>query len=359
MEMQGPFIINDEEFSKEEFLSLSTKKLALLSEGSWEHDLYSFIIDFLDNTGPILQRTSGTTGDPKELTLNREAMITSANMTIKHFDLAIGSRVLLCLPLQYIAGKMMVVRALVGRLNLITTEPTSRPMTNVVGNIDFAAMVPMQVYESIRNNDPVEEIGKLLIGGGVIDQSLLQRIQKLDKVEIFESFAMSETYTHFASRRINGEHRTDLFESMNGVFLGQDERGCLVVDLPGVTDGRVITNDMVSMMNERKFLWLGRIDHVIKSGGVKIIPEILEAKIREIIHGELLIIGIPDEKLGQKLILVIEGDKKSHLEEIYLSKLKTMLEKHEIPKRIVVIESIPRNYSMKPDRIATQKLLMK
>jgi o-succinylbenzoate---CoA ligase len=358
VELKGPFIINNKKFSKEELFSFSEKMLSSSALSKWESSLYKFIIDFFTESKSIQQKTSGTTGDPKTQILNRNAMLNSAEMTLKHFNLKKGSKVLLCLPIEYIAGKMMVIRSLLGGLNIITAEPSSRPLANLSEEIDFAAMVPMQVYESIANFDSLERIGKLLIGGGEIDQSLLSKIKKLKRVEVIESFAMTETYTHFATRRINGDNPETYFELMDNVSIEMDDRGCLLVEIRGVTDGKVVTNDLVSIEDNSKFKCLGRIDNILKSGGIKIIPELLEGKIKQHIPAELIIIGMPDKKLGQKLVLVIEGDENKIPLDSWMTKLTGILERHEIPREIVAIRSIPRNISMKFDRKATAKILL-
>lgn len=326
----------------------------------WKKKLYRFISDLLSEDRPIVQQTSGTTGDPKVYELDRTAMLNSAKMTLSSFGLTPGNTALLCLPVDYIAGKMMVVRAFMGNLRLVTTEPSGNPLNNLTQPVDFAAMVPLQVFEALKTPEKLNEtIGILLIGGGEISETLRNKIRQLDKVRVYESFAMTETLTHFALRRLNGPDADTLFRTLEGVTIGSDDRGCLTVSAEGITPGTVQTNDLVRIHSPGTFEWLGRYDNVIKTGGIKVIPEMLEAKIRVLTDTEILVLGLPDEKLGQKLILVMEGEGTATAKEPLLAKLKTALAKHEIPREVHFLKEFPRNQSMKIDRREVQRIISK
>ncbi len=386
---------------------------------AWELELFRFIIDFFSEEKTLVQQTSGTTGEPKTFTLNRDSMRNSAKRTLDHFGLKSGNAALLCLPVQYIAGKMMVVRALIGGLNLMTIEPSGNPGQALLQQkmqVDFAAMVPLQVYELLNTPAAFSQIGTLIIGGGEIDPIVRKKIQKLDGIKVYETFAMSETYTHFATRRLNesasensssemkraggdasmseekksakgarmsGEKqsasdvyiyeekrieapREHSFQVMDGVIAELDERGCLVVDIPGVTGGPVVSNDLAELTGSRSFRWLGRLDNVIKTGGIKVIPETIEGVVKELTGMEAVVLPVPDRRLGQKLVLVLEGTgqetkasgpselmNRDHIAEV----LKSKLAAHEIPKEIRFLPEFPRNRSMKIDRKEIRQLL--
>ena len=419
---KGPFILDDHAYSRENLLRHAHEILGDGDLPEWKAKLFQLITDLLTEDRPIIQQTSGTTGDPKVYELDRKAMIRSARMTLSHFELQPGMKALLCLPTDYIAGKMMVVRAFEGNLTLITAPPTGNPIQELEQYIDFTAMVPLQVFEAIKDPEKLDQmLGTLLIGGGEINTALRQQLHGLQKMKAFETFAMTETLTHFAVRRVNGPDVQPLFRTMKGVTIGSDGRGCLTVSVDGITEGLITTNDLVKIHDPHSFEWLGRYDHVIKTGGIKVIPEQIEAKIREQIEAkireltgrELLVLGLPDAKLGQKLVLLIEGgaggiegsangiqnktggmqsetggkqsetggkqSKKGWLEsetgwlesytgsmesdipvsvkETLLSRLKEILARHEIPREIFFIPSIPRNQNRKPDRNAAKKLI--
>ena len=333
----------------------------------WIRKVFRFIEGFLDtSSGPVLQRTSGTTGDPGEFELMREAMEASALKTLWFFKLAPGDRVLLCLPVDYIAGKMMVVRALVGGLDLVLTEPSSRPLKSVEGQFRFVPMVPLQLMESLKEGDDLSRIAVLLIGGAELSALLKDEVAKFSTPEVYESFGMSETYTHFALRRINGPDPEASFRLLSGARIHCDDRGCLVVNLPGVTRGEVVTNDLVEISDGGQgFTWLGRYDNVINTGGIKVIPEILEEKMGKILGTTLLLLPLRDEKLGQKMVLLAEWDEPGSgvsQDEIiarWKHRLGENFSPHELPRQIFLHPRLPRNASYKPDRRAAGALLEK
>ncbi|MFH0758540.1 MAG: AMP-binding protein [Bacteroidota bacterium] len=349
----GPYLIDGTSFSHAELVSHCRKILDDPEIPGWFRQIFTFIEQFLDPvSGLILQRTSGTTGDPKKVILNREAMAASARKTLSFFKLRPGDRVLFCLPVDYIAGKMMVVRALVGGLDLVPAEPSGRPLAGTAGEFVFSAMVPLQVNESLQAGDYLGRIETLLIGGGELHPSLRQKLAEMSPPAIFESFAMTETYTHFALRQINGQEPGPGFRVLDGVEIGTDRRGCLVVDVPGITDGAVITNDLVDISEGGDgFQWLGRIDNVIKTGGIKVIPELLEKRISALLGKECLVLPLPDEKLGQRMVLLVEDPDPNPPADQWISQLKEQLPAHEVPRQVIAVPEIPRNASFKPDRI--------
>lgn len=360
------YCINGVKYSREDLLAHCHMVHHDCKNPDWLRKVFQFIEHFLvPASGPIYQSSSGTTGDPKRFELRREAMEASAIKTLWFFKLNPGERVLLALPVDYIAGKMMVVRALVGRLDLVLCEPSSRPLKSVEGSFRFVPMVPLQVHESIEGGDDLSRCGTLLIGGGELAASLREGLGALTSAEVFESFGMSETYTHFGLKRINGPNPDPCFRTLSGTKISTDSRGCLVVDLPGVTVGPVVTNDLVELCEGGDgFVWLGRYDNVINSGGIKVIPEILEERIGHLLGTTVLLLPQKDEKLGEKMVMLVEWEKsknqesKEKLHELWKSKLEGKLSSHELPKKLISINKLPRNASSKPDRIAARALLL-
>jgi O-succinylbenzoic acid--CoA ligase len=326
----------------------------------WRKDVLAFIARFLDPGNPdIPQLSSGTTGDPKSHILSRDAMINSACRTIEFFGLSRGDRALLCLPVHYIAGKMMVVRALAGGLDLLLEEPSSRPIRDLEEGVDFTAMVPLQIEESLRNGDPFARISRLLIGGGELHPSTRNQLSSMTVPEVYESFGMTETYTHFALKRINGPEADPVFRLLKDVHISTDQRGCLQVEVPGITSGTVLTNDLVEITVQGDgFTWQGRFDNLINTGGVKIIPELLEDRIRECLGKECLVLPEADRKMGNRLVLLVEFQGEEAPVEFWKKLLKNMLSPYEMPRRILTVQSLPRNPSMKPDRTSAMDLLL-
>ncbi len=345
------YTIHGRKYTGEELKTICLDGIADKQTKPWEKKAYRFILDFLDPGEFIFQQTSGTTGKPKKIRLLKSAMLKSANMTLSFLKLKENTSALLCLPVDYIAGKMMIVRALAGNLNLLIREPTGRPLRDFSEQVDFAAMVPMQVFETLQHEDSLGNIGNLIIGGGEISPDLRERLMGIQGPKIFESFAMTETCSHFALKPLNGPGTRDDFRVLREFRIDQDDRGCLVVYAPGITESPVHTNDLVIITATNKFRWLGRIDNIINSGGLKFIAEEIEKKIRRHLELTCVIVPVKDARLGQKPVLVIQGDENEMDGELILGKLKKFLDPAEVPRTILTMKEIPRNRALKPDRI--------
>ncbi len=357
--IREPVLLNGRAFSGQELLEYCQRGAADPEIPRWIGEVLDFMARFLDPDGrELLQKSSGSTGDPKSFTLSREAMVRSARQTLRFFRLDQGGRALLALPVHYIAGKMMVVRALVGGLDLVVVEPSSRPLAGLSGPIDFAAMVPLQIEESLAHDDPLKQITTLLIGGGELHPANREKLAMMELPWVFETFGMTETYTHFAVKRINGPEPDPFFRVLEGVRVGTDPRGCLEVEVPGITEGPLHTNDLVEIQDRGAgFTWLGRFDNLINTGGIKIIPELLEEQIRQVIGTECLVIPEPDRKLGSRMVLLVEYEGSPPVD-AWMDLLRDRLQKHELPRRVLAVRSLPRNLTMKPDRTSARRLLL-
>lgn len=295
-----------------------------------EQAIGEFLLDWFDHKDYIEMRTSGTTGLPKTVKLEKQAMIQSALATGDFFELEPRNKALLCLPVKFVAGKMMLVRSLILGLDLDVVTPSTEPLALNETKYDFVAMVPLQVQNSI---DALVNVKKLIIGGAKMDSTLEAKLLPL-KTEIYETYGMTETITHIAAKKL-GE---SVFTVLPNVKIAQDDRGCLVITVPSISEEPIVTNDLVEIIRENQFIFLGRIDNVINSGGVKLIPEQIEAKLIEKLDARFFVTGIPDVTLGEKLILVIEGEKQDFATDFF-----DVLDKFEKPKEIVFVPKFKEN----------------
>jgi len=304
---------------------------SFIKEGdAYEQSIGEFFLDWFDKKEYIEMTTSGTTGLPKLVRLQKQAMIHSALATGDFFDLKPGDKALLCLPTQFIAGKMMLVRSLILGLELDVVSPSLHPLALNSTTYDFVAMVPLQVQNSI---DELSKVRKLIIGGAKMDSSLEEQLLPL-KTEIYETYGMTETITHIAAKRLGDS----VFSILPNVKISQDDRQCLVINVSTISDEPIVTNDLVELVNEQQFIFLGRIDNVINSGGVKLIPEQIEAKLIGKISNRFFVTGLPDTVLGEKLVLVIEGEKQDFPADFF-----DVLGKYEKPKEIVFVSKFKEN----------------
>lgn len=328
------------------YVQLKEMAYNLIKEGeAFEKEIGDFLLDWMDNKNTLEVRTSGSTGKPKLISLQKNHMVNSALATGEFFGLQPGDTALLCLPATYIAGKMMLVRAMVLGLELDYRHISSNPLQFNYRCYDFCAMVPLQLENSLKN---IEQVKTLLVGGTTITRTLYGRIRNQIKTqhyktEIFETYGMTETITHIALKKVHvgsgaGEAQVpNTFKTLPNVSVSKDDRGCLIILAPKITEGPVITNDRVDLTSATEFEWLGRYDNIINSGGVKLFPEQIEAKLEALLSLRFFVTGLPDKSLGQKLVLIVEGemDTDELLQEI--RSLKT-LEKFEVPKEIYAIE---------------------
>jgi len=350
LEIKG-LTINDRFFELSGLIQFCESEIEYGKEPDWKLAVYRFILDFLSDSATIQQQTSGTTGAKKTIELLKTAMLVSAKNTIDFFQLKEGEVAVLCLPIQYIAGKMMVVRALAGGMNLKLIEPSGTPDFRGIEQIDFCAMVPMQASRLLEKN-LWPNLKKLILGGAETGTKLLEQLQPLG-TRVFETYGMAETCSHVALKRLNGKQPETIFSALPGVQLFTDERNCLVIETNYLPE-KVITNDCVEMVSENQFQWLGRFDNIINSGGIKIQPEILETQFQEILGKTCAILGFPDELLGHKLVLVMENTEKQGQ---ILSKLALHFDKKLLPKDVYFIDNLPRNKSFKIDRKALFELI--
>ncbi len=286
---------------------------------------------------------------PKSIKLKKEFVVNSALATGKYFKLTHKTTALLCLPIEYIAGKMMLIRALTLGWHLDVVNPNSSPLKENTNFYDFSAMVPLQVENSI---DKLTKIKKLIVGGGVVSGLLQEKLKNIS-TKVYATYGMTETITHIAVKKLNNYNfKPSFFEVLPGVTIYKDRRNCLVIKASNVSDEIIYTNDIVQLISDNQFEWLGRFDNVINSGGIKLNPEKIEEKLSKIISSRFFVTGIPDSILGEKLILVVEGEKKKY----HFSEL-IGLQKLEIPKKVFFVDEFVETETKKIQRNKTLDLI--
>jgi O-succinylbenzoic acid--CoA ligase len=343
------FKLNRKHYNAQSLLTLAESLNAV--GDSEEKEMAAFLLDWLYPRETVLVKTSGSTGDPKTITLSKAKMIESAKATGAFFDLSEKTKALHCLPIQFIAGKMMLVRAMMLGWEVDVVVPNRAPLSQTTGGYDFAALIPFQVFHSLKD---LNRVKKVIIGGGAVSESLRAQLQNTT-AEVFATYGMTETITHVAIKKLNhineGEH--PYFEALPNVKFKQDNRRCLVIDAPNILEAPITTNDMVELISESQFEWLGRHDNIINSGGIKINPEVLENKLESQLDMPFFITSLPDEQLTEKVVLVIEGESQKIKDKVF-----TGFNKYEIPKHIYFLPNFVYTKNGKLRRKETLKLLI-
>ena len=284
--------------------------------------------------------------------VEKRRMEASARMTCDFLGLKEGDTALLCMSLDYIAGKMMVVRSLVRGLRLITVEPNGHPSWE--SDVAFAAMVPMQVFNLLQTPDGcqrLKQIQHLLIGGGAIDETMARVLADFPN-QVWSTYGMTETLSHIALRRLNGPDATEWYTPLPGISLSLSNEGCLRIDAPALHEGVLVTNDIVELAPDGRFRVLGRKDNVVCSGGIKIQMEEVERLLRSHLREPYLITKRRDEKFGEAVVLLTEGDTMK-AEAV----CRQVLPKYWQPRDYVSVAHIPMTETGKPARARAMELV--
>ena len=341
--------------------------------------LEDFLSEWNNDSDRVLVHTSGSTGKPKPMMVEKKRMLNSARITCDFLGLKPGDSALLCMSLDYIAGKMVVVRSIERHLHLISVSPSGHPLKNidlkdvngkdVNGEITFAAMVPMQVYNTLQvpeERERLTHIRHLIIGGGAIDASLEKELQALPgNIAIWSTYGMTETLSHIALRRINGDESSEWYQPFDSVHISQTEEGCLVIDAPQVCAETLVTNDIVEIepyiynkVEKLRFRIKGRKDNVICSGGIKIQIEEVETLLKPHLEKPFMLAKKKDGKFGEIAVLLTEDEDIKKVEATVRRLLSDESEKSSdhkkykywIPKEFRYVEHLPLTETGKPKR---------
>lgn len=354
--VHNKFLLNRKRINRNQLKEVA---YSYVKEGEdYEQDLGFFLLNWLDNNDYVIVNTSGSTGKPQKIKLQKQAMVNSAIATGNYFKLEAGFTALHCLPVGFIAGKMMLIRAIVLGLELDILNPSSCPLQNSYKNYDFCAMIPLQLQNSLNE---LHKIKTLIVGGVGVSISLQEKLQDLS-TKVFATYGMTETLTHIAVKPLNHfkasqeettkQPKKPYYTTLPNVTISQDKRDCLIINAPKLNEKAIITNDIVKLYSKTEFEVLGRYDNVINSGGLKLFPEQIEAKLSRKIKQRFFIASEKDEILGEKLILVLEGAT-TQLKNGAFKELNT----YEKPKQIYAVTQFKETITGKIKRYETLKLL--
>lgn len=331
--------------------------------------LEDFLSEWNNDSDRVLVHTSGSTGKPKPMMVEKKRMLNSARITCDFLGLKPGDSALLCMSLDYIAGKMVVVRSIERHLHLISVSPSGHPLKDVNEEITFAAMVPMQVYNTLQVPEERERLSRirhLIIGGGAIDAALEKELKSFPgNIAIWSTYGMTETLSHIALRRINGDEPSEWYQPFDSVHISQTEEGCLVIDAPQVCAETLVTNDIVEIepyiynkVEKLRFRIKGRKDNVICSGGIKIQIEEVETLLKPHLEKPFMLAKKKDEKFGEIAVLLSEDEDIKKVEATVRRLLSDESEKSSdhkkykywIPKEFRYVEHLPLTETGKPKR---------
>ncbi len=319
------------------------------------HTYFNFLSEWSGLSPYIKVQTSGSTGVPKQMNLDKEKMVESARQTCSFLHLKAGDTALLCMPLQYIGAKMMVVRSLITEMKPVICEPSGHPLADVEEPLDFAAMTPLQVFNSLqvsKEKERLKQIKNLIIGGGAIDPEIEKELRSFPHA-VYSTYGMTETVSHIALRRLNGENPSPYYTPFPSVSLSLSTANTLIIDAPALVDKPLQTNDIAELLPDGRFRITGRIDNIINSGGIKIQIETVEDKLRPVIPSPFAITSLPDPKFGEIVVLLITET----IDDIH-DRIAPLLSKYEMPKLTRRVKNIPITGNGKTDRMECKRIAL-
>lgn len=355
-------IINNQSYTQEQLM----QEGLLLPASEQQREVLTFVRQWLHGQQEFFVHTSGSTGTPKAINISRQRMQASARLTLEAIDILPGEMAVLCIHADFIGGKMMLVRAIEGELPLLVLEPAANPFKTIPAEVQphFAALVPLQLQAILEDPKSISLLNALkavIVGGAAVSQSLEEALHQV-QAPLYSTYGMTETVSHIALRRLNGPDKQDYFQVLPHIHIGTNERGCLTIDGP-IVEEAVVTNDRVELLGDGKFRWLGRADNVINSGGVKVQAEQLESLAEGFLaeqglSNRALAGGVPDKKLGNKVVLLLEGEPlNSALEERLKHYLVQQLPLYWAPKEIIYRASFVESTNGKIKRNETWNTL--
>lgn len=326
-------------------------------------ELEAFLSEWRSSDSCLTVHTSGSTGVPKPLRVEKRRMEASARMTCRFLGLTSQDTALLCMPLRYIAGKMVVVRSLVAGMQIINVKPCSRPLASLDKVPTFAAMVPLQVACSVENDGDLAKlrsIRNLIIGGGAIDEKLADILRGFPNA-VWSTYGMTETLSHIAMRRISGRDADEYYSPLPGIRVWLNAASCLCIEAPQLVDGVLETHDVAEFPPDgQRFRILGRIDNVIDSGGIKIQAEEVERLARPLAPFPFAVTSRYDSKLGEAVAMVVEADPGEDTDRLLASfkkKLEEVLPHYWLPRSFIAVPSIPKAGNGKIARAELKKIV--
>ena len=326
-----------------------------MTQQEFLQSLEAFLQEWHNDEPTVWVHTSSSTGTPKPMPVEKERMRASARLTCSFLGLKEGDSALLCMPLQYIAGKMVVVRSLVSGMKLIPVAPSGHPLKDLKEAPTFAAMIPMQVFNTLQvpeEKDKLKKIKHLIIGGGAIDEALANELKDFPN-QVWSTYGMTETLSHIALRRLNGAEVSGWYTPFDSVNIRLSKEETLIIHAPNVCAEELTTNDIAEINDVGKFRILGRKDNTINSGGVKIQIELVEAALKAYLDFPFQITARKDAKFGEIVVLIYH----KAIDEVSVRQVcEKALPTYWVPKAYIAVDELPMTGTGKPDRATARQM---
>lgn len=317
-----------------------------------DFDLYDFLEFWKSSKKETIVTTSGSTGISKNIKISKQQMENSAKSTISHFQIKEKSTFLICLPLRYIGGKIMLIRALISKAKIILYKPLANPFEELNNIIDFIALTPLQLFNVAKNKKNFDKIKLAIIGGGEISNKVILKLQDIS-TNCYQTYGMTETISHIAVRNLKNCNDKTPYKCLNSISIDTNKNNQLIINSEQLNLKNLLTNDFVEIVDNGEFIYLGRKDNIINSGGLKINPEILENEIQKSLGSTNFYIDkMKNEKLGEEVVLIALLDLKL---ESLIKSINSIKNKNTRPKKVFFTDKFFHNENQKLDRVKSKK----
>ncbi len=311
-----------------------------------------FHTEWLNGETYIIAHTSGSTGLPKSISLNKAFVRKSALATNNFFCLDSHSVLHSCISPDFIGGKMMLIRALECGGAFSFETPTNQPLADSrLPEITLLAVVPSQMIYIVENIHVLPKIKNIIIGGSAIPTDLRKKIYE-SGLNAYETYGMTETASHIALRRVTPDPLLP-FKVIGHASVSANANGCLTITYPDGTD--IETNDLAVVLNSNEFIITGRIDDRIITGGKKIDPAELEERLKQIVKIPFFLSSVPDSKWGERMVMVVEES--VIIPDGIMTQIRSQFEGYETPKEILILKEFPKTASGKISRKELKRLI--
>ncbi|HEU0025175.1 MAG TPA: AMP-binding protein [Thermoleophilaceae bacterium] len=305
-------------------------------------------LDLLEHVDPdtvhTVIRSSGTTGVPKAIELTYGNHVASALASADALGVDSGDRWLCPLPLHHVGGLAVLIRSVLNRTTTLIHErfDVRRVMASLqAGEATLVSLVPTMLAR-LRDAGLREAPGlrAVALGGGPVAPDLLEWAAGAG-IPVVPVYGMTET----ASQVVAGIPG----RALRGVQLRVDEAGEVLVRGPMVArgaageDGWLRTGDRGRLDSRGRLHLEGRIKDLIVTGGEKVAPPVVEAALAA--HPAVAdagVVGVPDAEWGEVVtafVVLREPVQPAALR----AWCRERLAPHEVPKRVVAVDELPRN----------------
>jgi O-succinylbenzoic acid--CoA ligase len=257
-------------------------------------------------------QTSGSTGVPKNISFKKEVIKKAIQRSNIFFNITHHTKIAIPLSINKTGGRMLLLRALEANCFIKILTPQLTYPEGTFHQMDFVSLSPNQMFHLYNHRD-LNEVPQILLGGAPLPEGLEKNIIQTCTNKVYHSYGMTETLSHIAIRSITPINQA-YYQPLEEIKIKTNENNCLMIYDPILSDEWIVSNDLVDLFPNNQFDFIGRYDDIINSGGIKINPLLIEKKLASIIQQPFIISSIPDETLGEKLILIIEGEIKNSIQ---------------------------------------------